>query len=131
MRDSRHRNHLGAMTANPVALSGTSATVDFTVAATSTYGAAARKTVGTVQVLYSGNVLADAVLKYTGTSNDRDPILTRIGGALPTNTASGYYTEDTNLDGTVKYTGTGNDRDMILVNIGGTDPTATRTEQIP
>lgn len=127
----RHRNHLGAMTATQVALSANTTTADLTLASTGTYGTEARKVVGTVQVLFSGNTQSDNALKYTGTGNDRDPILTRVGGTLPTNTVSGYYTEDTNLDGVVKYTGAGNDRDIILVNIGGTDPTATRTEQIP
>ena len=28
----------------------------------------------------------DGSVKYTGTNNDRDPILVNIGGAVPTNT---------------------------------------------
>jgi hypothetical protein len=82
-------------------------------------------------VLWCGNIVRDNSLKYTGSGNDRDPILARIGGAIPTAVLNGYYVEDTNLDGTVKYTGSGNDRDPILVNIGGTVPTAVRTEQLP
>ncbi|HNA34504.1 MAG TPA: proprotein convertase P-domain-containing protein, partial [Flavobacteriales bacterium] len=39
----RHRNHLGVMTQNGVALSNTPSTVDFTSVATSTYGTNARK----------------------------------------------------------------------------------------
>ncbi len=63
--------------------------------------------------------------------DDRDPILTRNGGTVPTNTVSGYYTEDINLDGLVKYTGADNDRDPVLATIGGTVPTAVRVAQLP
>ena len=81
--------------------------------------------------LWSGDTTFDGKLKYTGILNDRDPILVRIGGIVPTNTVVGYFGEDSNLDGTVKYTGTNNDRDPILVNIGGVVPTNTRLAQLP
>lgn len=127
----RHRNHLGAMTSGSFALTTTATSVDLSVPATAAYGTEGRKTIGERTVLWMGNALLDAVLKYTGTNNDRDPILIRIGGSTPTNTTSGYYPEDINLDGLAKYTGAGNDRDPILVNIGGTTPTNTRSEQLP
>jgi parallel beta-helix repeat protein len=127
----RHRNHLGVMTAAPLALTNAPLTIDFTNSATPTFGTNARRVNGTVATLWSGNVLRDQVVKYTGAGNDRDPILVRIGGTVPTNTVFGYFSEDVNLDGSVKYTGAGNDRDPILVNIGGTVPTSTRTEQLP
>ena len=128
----RHRNHLGAMTANGVALSGSAATVDLTSAATATFGTDARKTVGSSRALWSGDVTFDHTLLYTGNGNDRDLILQAIGGTVPTNTLNGEYRqEDVNLDGTVRYTGGANDRDPILSNIGGVVPTATRVEQLP
>ncbi len=73
----------------------------------------------------------DGALKYAGTNNDRDLVLTAIGGAIPTNIANGYYSEDVNLDGKVKYTGADNDRDMLLMNIGGVVPTNVRIAQMP
>ncbi len=128
----RHRNHLGVMTAGTVALStGAAATVNFTSAGTSTFGSEARINVGGVMALWSGNVVPDDVLKYTGANNDRDPILVKVGGSVPTATVVDYSTEDINLDGIVKYTGAANDRDPILVNVGGSVPTATRPEQLP
>lgn len=127
----RHRNHLGAMTSGAVFLSSTASVVDFTSESTSTYGTEARKTSGNHMTMWSGNTLWDNELKYTGSNNDRDPVLVRIGGTVPTNTIPGYYRDDVNLDGVVKYTGSGNDRDPILVNIGGTVPTQVRTEQLP
>ncbi|HMQ77792.1 MAG TPA: hypothetical protein PKE21_17055, partial [Flavobacteriales bacterium] len=68
---------------------------------------------------------------YAGGGNDRDPILVRIGGLVPTATVNGYYPEDVNLNGQVKYAGSANDRDPILVNIGGVVPTAVRNAQLP
>ena len=73
----------------------------------------------------------DGSVKYSGATNDRDPILVRVGGTVPTNTVLGYFIEDTNLDGAVKYVGAGNDRDPILVNVGATVPTNTRGQQLP
>ncbi len=127
----RHRNHLGAMATPAVALSGTATTVDLTAAGTGTYGTDARKTVGAVRVLWAGDVTFNHQLKYAGGSNDRDPILVRVGGTVPTAVANGYHPEDVNLNGQVKYAGTANDRDPILVNLGGSVPTATRNEQLP
>lgn len=131
----RHRNHLGAMTLNAVALGAAPLTVDFTDGTTGTFGTNAQKTSGAVRLLWTGNSVRDTpapfLLKYTGTSNDRDPILIAVGGTIPTNTVNGYRVEDVTLDGVTKYTGTANDRDPILINVGGTVPTATRAEQLP
>ena len=128
----KHRNHLGMMTAGQVAMNSTPIVIDFTATATSTYGTAARKTVGSKQVLWAGDATGNGILAYTGTNNDRDPILTAIGGAVPTLAITNTYARtDTNMDGAIKYTGTGNDRDVILVNVGGAVPTAVRVAQIP
>jgi alpha-glucosidase (family GH31 glycosyl hydrolase) len=81
--------------------------------------------------LWSGNVVRDGSLKYVGASNDRDPILVRIGSTVPTNVVNGYYPEDCNLDGSVKYVGAENDRDPVLINVGGIVPTSVRVEQLP
>ncbi len=130
----RHRNHLGAMTSDMLALSTSAITVDFTSASTITYGTDARKaSAGVIPVLqlWAGDVTFDHIVKYTGQTNDRDPILLTIGGLVPTNTTIGYHVSDVNLDGTVKYTGTLNDRDPILLTIGGVVPTNVRMEQLP
>src|SRR5690606_21056879 len=106
----RHRNHLGCMTALPVALSGTAASVDFSSAATAMHGTEARKIAEGQRLLWMGNANTDGRLSYTGSANDRDPIILRIDG-MPTGVLQGYYTEDANMDGLVRYTGTENDRD--------------------
>lgn len=127
----RHRNHLGCMTAAPVALGATTITVDLRNTSTATWGVDARKEVGTHRVLYSGNTLLDGRLAYTGAGNDREVVLQAVGGSTPTATAAGYSEADVNLDGQVRYTGSNNDRDPILVNIGSAVPTQMRIEQLP
>ena len=127
----RHRNHLRCMTLLVVPISATSALIDFTLASTNTFGTNARKVNGVRTTLWPGNAKRDLLVKYAGSNNDRDPILTAIGGSVPTATASGYRLEDLNLDGTTKYAGGANDRDLILQTIGGSVPTATKTDQLP
>lgn len=127
----RHRNHLGVMTAVPIALGAIPAVIDLRDGATPTWGSQARKPIGTVTALWAGNTVQDGAVKYGGSNNDRDPILQVVGGSVPTGVAFGYYKEDVNLSGVVKYAGSENDRDPILVNIGGTVPTSTRVEQLP
>lgn len=128
----RHRDHLGIMTGQPVALTANTASVDFTNPATTTYGTNAQKTIGGRTVMWAGDTGGDGTLKYTGPGNDRDPILTAIGGSTPNNAVSNVYDRrDVNLDGVIKYTGANNDRDPILTNVGSATPNATRTQQLP
>ncbi|MBP6390878.1 MAG: hypothetical protein KA352_08280 [Flavobacteriales bacterium] len=131
----RHRNHLGIMKDAAIPLSAAPATVDFTTAATICYGTNARKNIAgvvPVEVLWAGDVNFNKQLKYAGSANDRDPLLTAIGGTVPTNTLNGQYRkEDINMNGQVKYAGSANDRDILLQNIGGSVPTAVRNAQLP
>ncbi|QQR87237.1 MAG: hypothetical protein IPJ76_03165 [Flavobacteriales bacterium] len=129
----RHRNHLPVMSAGTYSSTFPNATVDLTLASTATYGTEARCALPNgVFGQWQGNVLPDNSLKYTGSLNDRDPILIAVGGTIPTATISGVYSNsDSNMDATIKYTGAGNDRDPILINIGGTVPTAQRQAQTP
>lgn len=127
----RHRNHLGVMTLSGLAMTSNPIAVDLTTATTAVYGTNARRSNGTKLTLWPGDALRDGTVKYTGTSNDRDPIIVAIGGNSPNNTVTGYRSEDVNLDGVVKYTGLGNDRDVILQAIGGTTPTNTIQQQLP
>jgi hypothetical protein len=125
----RHRNHLGVMTAVPFPLSNTPTTIDLRSAAEACFGPDARRTVsGTfpATTLWAGDVDRNNVVRYTGPANDRDPLLQAIGGAVPTNTTSGYLPQDVNMDGVVRYVGAANDRDPILQSVGGSVPTNTR-----
>ena len=126
----RHRSHLGIMTANAYSLDTAIATIDFSSGGL-TYGTDAQQGVNGKFVMWSGDVILDGIVKYSGLNNDRDQILLRIGGVVPTNVESGYYVEDVNCDGIVRYSGMDNDRDIILLNIGGAVPTNTVQEQLP
>ncbi|MBK9195308.1 MAG: right-handed parallel beta-helix repeat-containing protein [Flavobacteriales bacterium] len=126
----RHRNHLGVMAAAPIATNGQ--LVDFSAVATALYGTQPAANDGVKHVLWVGDSGNDGLIKYTGTTNDRDPILTAVGGLVPTAVLTGQYRkEDVNMDGVVKYVGTNNDRDLVLTVVGGTVPTAVRVAQLP
>lgn len=126
-----HRNHLGAMTFDPQVYGASVPSVDLSNPSFPAYGTNARKVLGSVAALWAGDVNGDGVIRYTGGVNDRDPILSKIGGVVPTYSVTGYFPEDVNLDGVVYYTGEVNDRDPILQNIGGVIPTNSRSEQLP
>ena len=130
----RHSNHLGCMTSTAIALNASTTMVDFTTLATGTFGTSARKAItGTfpTQALWAGDVTFNGQVKYTGSGNDRDPILTTVGSTTPNNAVTVYSTRDVNLNGQVKYTGSSNDRDPILVNVGSTTPNNVRQAQLP
>ena len=126
-----HRNHLPICTAQPMALHNAMSVLDLSLPASATWGQDARHIIGSYAALWSGDHRRDQAIRYTGANNDRDAILLRIGGVVPTAVASGYLPEDCTLDGEVRYTGAGNDRDPLLMNIGGSTPTAVRIGQLP
>lgn len=127
----KHRNHLGVMTATALYLGPDGTPLDFTLPSTAVWGTNARKDQDGKALLWAGDVTGNGQVKYTGSGNDRDPILSLIGGTQPNGTVLGYYRHDLNMDGRVRYTGAGNDRDRILLTIGGTTPNAVRTGQVP
>jgi hypothetical protein len=105
--------------------------VDIREATALLFGENAAKPAGPVQLLWSGDVNFDGVVRYVGVGNDRDHILSEIGGSTPTVQTNGYRQQDVNLNGVVKYVGVNNDRDPILQNIGGNTPTISRNAQMP
>ena len=127
------RNHLPVMLSpsTPIAFGGAVANVDFTLPTTQVFDNDARVNVGGTMTIAAGDVNFNGTVAYTGTSNDCDLILQRIGGVVSTTSVTGYWPEDVNMDGIVRYTGTGNDRDRVLLSIGGTVPTATRVASLP
>ncbi len=129
---ARHRNHLAVINFVSQQFQNGPTTIDILSPGTTQLNMlAVAVTPSGKRLLPMGDVTDDKTVKYTGVTNDRDPILTAIGGAIPTAVLTGQYRrEDVNLDGQVKYTGANNDRDFILQSIGGSVPTATRT-QVP
>jgi len=104
------------MSANSVALSGSSSLYDFTTSQAQAYGGGMKDLGGGSYGMWAGDVTGDGQIKYIGSGNDRAPIFSLIGSLL--GTVNGYYKEDVNMDGVVKYMGSGNDRAIIFSNIG-------------
>lgn len=134
----RHRNHLGIMTGRPVEFfSGQfglvfADPVDLSSPSTLTYrDGTSRRRSGGRMAMWNGDVTFDGKVKYTGSGNDRDPVLLQIGSTTPNNLDSGYVQSDVNLDAVAKYTGNGNDRDALLRTVGGTTPNNVREGYIP
>ncbi|HRH68505.1 MAG TPA: hypothetical protein PLB89_03265 [Flavobacteriales bacterium] len=127
----RHRNHLGAMTANAVDMVGTALTFDFTATSTVLHGTNPTYIAAGKRALWAGDCNGNGTVAYSGAENDRDKVLSAIGGIVPTNFVDGYRTEDVNMNGRTLYTGSANDRDLILSVIGGIVPTNTKTHQLP
>ena len=126
----RHRNHLGVMTGTAFSLGFAPVRVDFRSMAT-TYGTNAQM-ISSIRCLWPGDCAADGTIRYVGANNDRDPILSAIGGSMPTNVVNNVYSPmDVNMDGVIRYVGASNDRDPILQTVGGSVPTATRVQQLP
>ncbi|HNM27666.1 MAG TPA: hypothetical protein PKL15_19610, partial [Saprospiraceae bacterium] len=89
----------------------------------------AQRTVSGVFALWAGNGRIDYQLKYNGSNNDRNAVLTVVGLSTPNATVPGYKVEDYNLDGVVKYNGSANDRNVLLGNMGIATPSAVVRDQ--
>ncbi|WP_276482472.1 MBG domain-containing protein [Paraflavitalea pollutisoli] len=128
----RHRNHLGVMTAAPVALNSSMPTViDFSSPATMTWGTDARNNVGGVMTLWSGDANGDGVVSYNGANNDKNAILGQVGMTTSNNILVIYNRADVNMDGVVKYNGAINDKNAVLGVVGLPTPNRTITQQLP
>ncbi len=119
----RHRNHLGVMTKDPIALSPTLTATDFTLTSFAVNGDNARLEVGEVALLWAGEANNNNSLIASGPGNDTNVVL---GNVLMhhSNTKvnsnfrlEGYYRSDLNLDGTTLYTGPGNDINLLMGNV--------------
>ncbi len=106
----KHRNHLGCMTASPIALSSTTTTVDFMAASQIVYGGASRTELA---IGKWGCYAADA--DGSGAVNASDRSMT-----WNDRNRSGYLNTDCNLDGSTNAT----DRSSAWNNrnVGGTVP---------
>ena len=120
----KHRNHLGVITQATRSLSVTPTSVDFTNSGTATFGTNARvQLTNGDMALWAGNVNADTVVQYSGTTPDTPSILSEVlndpGNFLnfPTYVVNGYNVHDINMDGNTQYTGTTPDTPILLQNV--------------
>ncbi|MEO8109671.1 MAG: hypothetical protein ABI594_06565 [Ginsengibacter sp.] len=139
----RHRNHLGLSTdpstftpllgeTKSTALLSTNQ-VDFTTATDpNLYGTSAAYSIASdgKNMLWGGNANFNTNVKYGGPSNDKDYILTILGGNS-TATVNGYNQADINFNRAVKYGGPGNDKDFLLSTIFNGVSTSSRIESLP
>lgn len=122
----KHRNHLAIMSSSAIALSATTATVDFRDGVLGTYGSNAQTTYAIQPGLYAmwaGNADGNNNAKFAGPSNDsnviKDYILAAPGNILNllTYIYSGYHNEDINMNGGARFSGASNDANVIKDNV--------------
>ncbi len=128
----RHRNHLGVMTAEALALSPILSYVDFTDPTFLTTGNYAQVELSMItpdtsdtdtrMFMWAGDLNSDGRTVYQGPGNDILKLFTTVIGD-PGNTtfianyiSSGYKTADIDLNGRAIYQGPLNDRSMLLFN---------------
>jgi hypothetical protein len=141
----RHRNHLGLATlptaprtfteARSLAFSTNVADIRNTTTqlfgtSGTNYTTASHSGLGTVNLLWSGNINANAASNYSGPSNDRLALLTDLGGNQ-ISTLPGYRRGDLNMNKTVNYSGPGNDRLFLISNVLGGNQITTRNQVLP
>ena len=121
----RHRNHLGAMTANAVVLSASTPLQDFTTMTTGQVnGTNARRAVGSLYTLWAGNANSDGKVQAAGASNDLSAIVSLVLNPANGNNllvrnykVSGYRSTDVNLDGDTIAAGASNDVAVVVNNV--------------
>jgi hypothetical protein len=116
----RHRNHLGIATSSAIALTSSPTVLNFTDGSAATFGTNAQRNLAGVRMLWPGNVIHDGIVRYQGSSNDRDAIknniLSQPGNSvlqLLSFSYNGYQLFDANMNGTIRYQGAANDGDLI------------------
>ena len=116
----RHRNHLGVRAATAILSASSSPiiNIDFTDPSVSTWGTNGQKNISGKMCLWAGDVNQDHFIKYNGSNNDKNAILSVVGLTTPNNIINAYHKADINLDGLVKYNGASNDKNVILSNVG-------------
>jgi len=127
----RHRNHIGTMTADPVALTASTTTVDFTNTNLDlwenlpAFDGLEQVTVNGQYALWAGNTNANTNIIFAGQNNDKDPIFDEINLApgnifdLQTYIRTGYNLGDVDMNGSSIFAGQNNDVDYIFNNIDG------------
>jgi len=127
----KHRNHLGAMTAEPVVPIGNIAEIDFSAATPAelyniapSYDGLEQVSISGHNALWAGNTNANDRVKYDGPDNDRAKINQEVitnplntSFTLNFDNAIDYYMGDVNMDGKAKYDGINNDRILLQSNV--------------
>lgn len=128
----RHRNHLGLSTDPSLITSlgetkSTASLVNFTTATDAQlFGSSTAYTISSdgKNLLWSGDANGDRKVKYQGSSNDPNTVLSQVlsfpgnsTGSYTYDNAIGYFSGDVNMDRKVKYAGSTNDVNIIFANV--------------
>jgi len=127
----KHRNHMGVISANTIALTGNTSVLSFTDANNQiAFGSNAQTTSGMpsgVVGMWSGDAGGDGRLNYSGGLSDvptvrsqvfNDPNNSFLGGPpVASYPSQGYYKTDVNMDGVTVYSGAESDVLLIRNNI--------------
>lgn len=79
------------------------------------YATASHPTLGTVNLLRSGNINGDDRVRFSGPGNDQAPLLQAVSGNPQTVLVEQYSDADVNMNRQVSMTGPNNDRDALFV----------------
>lgn len=119
----RHRNHLGVVSANALALSFNSSFLDFSSPSFAVAGQHSRAINKTKALLWTGDLNQDKQVIAHGVGSDSTGLITAVLSASA-NTAlntsyrlAGYASTDLNLDGESLAAGPGNDINLIITNV--------------
>lgn len=116
----RHRNHLPVRSANPITiLADGNTNYDFTTGVNQAFGTNSQRVMGGRSALWAGDANSNCEVRYNGSSNDKNAVLSAVGLMTPNKVLGNvYHAADVNLDGDVKYNGSSNDKNEILKNVG-------------
>ncbi|MBT8271654.1 MAG: hypothetical protein KJO25_06385 [Bacteroidia bacterium] len=120
----KHRNHMGIMSGNSLALSELPVQIDFSDPITSTFGSNAQLQLTTGKMaLWAGDTAGNDNVRFSGSGNDANIIKDHVLGD-PANvfnsvtfSSSGYLSSDADLNGTAKFSGAGNDSNILKDNV--------------
>ena len=128
----KHRNHMGVMTANPVAFdSGDPVSLDFTTGDLETFTKtnsiveSQASLGGGLRALWGGNVAFNRQILFQGDNPDSGLIGKKVAehpdndDALANFILKGYYNSDVNMDGVTIFQGAPNDVDILFFNVMG------------
>lgn len=119
----RHRNHLGVMTASPLALTATPVKIAFSDPNTPVWGSHARFGNGSVAALWAGDINQDGRIIAGGPDNDINSLLATVLTATENASwnsnfiASGYAHTDISMDGYSIFAGANNDSNLLIGNV--------------
>ncbi|WP_299891005.1 BspA family leucine-rich repeat surface protein [uncultured Lacinutrix sp.] len=126
----KHRNHLGIMSSNAIALTSSAVTVDFTDSSVPTFGTNAQTSFGMpsgILGMWAGDSNSDGRINYSGALSDvsgiraqvfNDPNNSVFGGPpVASYPSEGYNSTDINMDGVSVYSGGSSDVLHVRNNI--------------